>query len=200
VQSCVLVRVCCGGRCHTRALHDLAVDSLDRPLLLAAAVRPHHRVLTALEGQLQHGHEELGEFQRDWQRVADSEHFSFKKTTVSIGMWAHFVNNYFVCSMSNEKVEGLFNIMDIYGDVQLDPVRQEYIMVYVAGVLERDRRKRRSAKFRVKPGEAKDQGASLRKHAWNKAQLAALGQSGLDRALLITDQQRTQVCLQSCLW
>ena len=40
------------------------------------------------------------------------------------------------------KVESMFNLVDIYGDPQLDPTRQEYILVYdiVAGVLTRDRK------------------------------------------------------------
>jgi hypothetical protein len=93
----------------------------------------------------------------------------------------------------------MFNMMDIYGDVQLDPVRQEYILVYVAGVLERERRRRRGAEFRVKPGEAKDQGAKLRKHAWSSKQIAVLGQAVVDKALIITQDQRKQVSQSWCL-
>jgi hypothetical protein len=60
------------------------------------------------------------------------------------------------------------NLMDIYGDKQLDPVRQEYILGYVAGEQARDRAARRGADFRMRPGENKTEEKELRKHAWNK--------------------------------
>ena len=102
--------------------------------------------------------------------------------------------------MTSVQVEGLFNMMDIYGDVQLDPVRQEYILVYVAGVLaiERDRKRRRGAQFRARLGEATNQGVPLRKHAWSQAQLVDLGQAGLDRSCLISAAQRQEVSACRC--
>ena len=77
-------------------------------------------------------------------------------------------------------------MLDIYGDSQLDPVTQEYVLVYVAGVLARDRKARRSPEFRSKPGEKKGSGAELVKHAWNKRQLVALAESCLQRGSSFT--------------
>ena len=75
------------------------------------------------------------------------------------------------------QVESMFNLADIYGDPQLDPTRQEYILMYLA----RDRKARRSAEFRSRPGDKKSTGEALVKHAWNKAQLASLAESSLER-------------------
>ena len=65
--------------------------------------------------------------------------------------------------------------------------------MYVVGVLQRERRRRRGAEFRVKLGTAKEEGAKLRKHARSSKQIAALGQAVVDNALLITHEQRKQV-------
>lgn len=80
----------------------------------------------------------------------------------------------------------MFNLVDIYGDCQLEPTRQEYILCYVAGTLARDRKARRSPEFRQRPGEKRDAGVDLVKHAWNKAQLESLAKSCLTRGSSFT--------------
>ena len=102
---------------------------------------------------------------------------------MSEALYDHTIDNQFVASMSNQKVEGCFNMMDIYGDVQLDPVRQEYILCYVIGVLAKDRKARRDASFRQREGTHKTAGEELRKHAWTKPQLEALADSVVCRRL-----------------
>ena len=80
----------------------------------------------------------------------------------------------------------MFNLVDIYGDCQLEPTRQEYILCYVAGTLAGDRKARRSAEFRQRSGEKRDAGVDLVKHAWNKAQLESLAKSCLTRGSSFT--------------
>ena len=87
------------------------------------------------------------------------------------------------------QVESMFNLADIYGDPQLDPTRQEYILVYVAGVLARDRKARRSAEFRSRLGDKKSAGEALVKHAWNKAQLVSLAESSLERGASLSTSE-----------
>ena len=74
----------------------------------------------------------------------------------------------------------MFSLVDIYGDCQLEPTRQEHILCYVAGTLARDREARRSA------GVERDAGVDLAKHAWNKAQLESLAKSCLTRGSSFT--------------
>ena len=87
----------------------------------------------------------------------------------------------------------MFNLVDIYGDCQLDPTRQEYILCYVAGELARDRKARRSATFRQRGGEKKDAGDDLVKHAWNKAQLMSLANSCSTRGNSFTRAGITEI-------
>ena len=48
--------------------------------------------------------ESLQQFKQDWLKVASSAEFAFERSTVSDALYTHYINNYFVCSMSNEKV------------------------------------------------------------------------------------------------
>ena len=90
----------------------------------------------------------------------------------------------------------MFNLLDIYGDSQLDPVTTEYVLVYVAGMLARDRAARRAPNYRVRPGENKDSGKALKKHAWNQKQLAALAMSSLERGKSYSLEDLTEVYVQ----
>ena len=87
----------------------------------------------------------------------------------------------------------MFNLIDIYGDSQLDPVRQEYIVSYVAGSLARERAARRAATFRKRSNTNKAAGKELVKHAWSKAQLAALAQASLTKGESFTLQEISTV-------
>jgi hypothetical protein len=65
-------------------------------------VEPTYAVIDELKAHW--SNESLQQFKQDWLNIALSARFTFQRSTVSVGFYDHFIDNYFVRSMSNEKV------------------------------------------------------------------------------------------------
>ena len=74
--------------------------------------------------------------------------------------------------MSNLSLEGGFSTYHGHGDVQLDPIRQEFLLQLLNWDIEPERKERRQPEFLQKDNEAKKKGLPLAHADKNAKQLA----------------------------
>ena len=122
------------------------------------------------------GDHQLSRFKDDWLKLVGRDASDekgedgvphFWRSTVDEDLFDWAIDEFLVKSHNNNGVEGLFNLVEIYGSAQLDNLKLEMVVQYVKNVLARERSERREAKFRIRKEEA---GKPLQKHLRNKKQ------------------------------
>ena len=118
----------------------------------------------------------------------------------AVQTWA--IEQHYVKIVTNLDLEGQFNLINIYGKAQIDQVRQEMVMEHVNNELRPDRKRRKTAEFRVKTAPAQRSQHlkgfdDLEKSTHNKPQLTDYASSALKAASRFTSQQLLDAGIQA---
>lgn len=149
---------------------------------------------------------QLGKHRGFWKHVAGQVTFNFHdaidqaKLPDAVQTWA--IEQHYVKIVTNLDLEGQFNLINIYGKAQIDQVRQEMVMEHVNNELRPDRKRRKTAEFRVKTAPAQRSQHlkgfdDLEKSTHNKPQLADYASSALKAASRFTSQQLLDAGIQA---
>ena len=125
---------------------------------------------------------DLGRLKDDWLRLlgrkasnekAKTEVPHFWRTNVKDELlfdWA--VDHFMIKSHNNNGVEGLFNLVEIYGNPQLDNLKLELLVQFAKNVLYKERAERRQPEYRMRRGPpgGENYNKPLEKHLRNSKQ------------------------------